>query len=265
VRAIDGSGDLTGWLKSAVRALLLRLGIVIFRRSNGIYIPEGESAALAVRLCGVSDPVIIDGGAHKGSFVDAVRSVRPTARFICFEPDPTLAAALRRRFPGDGTVTIVQCALADKSGSAILNINRSRATNSLLVANDLTKGVLSDQLATVQNIEVQLTTLDDALGSLRVATCDVIKLDLQGFDLLALMGACQALRSAQVVVVEAWFAPVYENTINYIDIIDFLRQRGFELYTLAGLHYGTNDRLLWTDAIFLKAESAFFAEGISIA
>jgi FkbM family methyltransferase len=265
VHAIDGAAELIGWIKSAVRALLLRYGIVIFRRRSGIYIPEGESAALAVRLCGVSDPLIIDGGAHKGSFVDAVRSVGRSARFICFEPDPTLAAALRHRFLGDKTVTIVQCALADKSGRSILNINQSRATNSLLAANDLTRGALSDQLATVQNVEVQVTTLDDALASLKVATCDIIKLDLQGFDMLALMGACHALTSAQVVVVEAWFAAVYENTINYFDIIEFLRRRDFELYTLAGLHYGTNDRLLWTDAIFLKAESALFAEPISIA
>ncbi len=252
------------FLKQVIKRLLASFGLVIFKRSTGIYIGEDETPALALRLCGAVQPIIIDGGAHKGGFVDAVRKLSPGARFLCFEPDPLLAASLRDKFAGRPEVQIVQAALGSTRGTATFNINRSRACNSLASSDGAATGVLGELMTTMERISVEVTTLDDAMVKAGMRTCDIVKLDLQGHDLQALSGAAETLKSAKVVVVEVWYTPVYAGTVTYFKICDFMQRSGFLLYSLAGLHYSTTDRLLWSDAIFLRADSAQFAEPVTI-
>src|SRR5208282_3639638 len=150
-------------IKRAVKWLLSRFGLVIFKRSTGIYIGEEETAALALRLCGIENPLIIDGGAHKGTFVDSVRTVCAGARFLCFEPDPELAAALREKFAADARVSVVQSALGSAGGSATFNINSSRANSSFASSGEGATGKLGSLMATERQIQVEVVALDEAM------------------------------------------------------------------------------------------------------
>jgi len=251
-------------VKQTIKMLMARFGLVIFKRSTGIYVGEDETPALALRLCGTPKPFIVDGGAHKGAFVEAIRVISPQARFLCFEPDPGLATALRQRFAGDPEVQVVQAALGSSCGKATLNINRSRACNSLSSTYDRATGVLGDLMTTLERVEVDVSTLDETMRCVGAKTCDILKLDLQGHDLEALMGARQALSSAKVVIVEVWYAPLYKDAATYLDICHSLRDCGFAIYSLAGLHYSTTDRLLWSDAVFLRADSPELGRPVTI-
>lgn len=239
-----------------LKSLLRRWDVVAFRRSTGLYLPEDEMPALLRRLCDRPAPVVVDGGAHRGDFVRAVRRAVPGARFVCFEPDPELAAGLRDAFAGDGSVTVVAAALADRPGTARLRLNASRATNSLMPGSAQTTGALRDLVATEGVVEVDVTTIDEALGRAGHAGADIVKLDLQGYDHPALRGATRTLEGASVVVVEVWFAPVYEGAADYLAVCTLLQERGFALYALTGLHYAKSDRLLWGDAVFVPRDSA---------
>jgi len=254
----------TRFLKQVIKRLLAAFDLVIFKRSTGIYIGEHEIPALALRLCGAAQPNVIDGGAHKGAFVDTLRKLSPGTRFLCFEPDPLLATGLREKFAADAKVQIVQAALGSVGGTATLNINRSRACNSLASSGGGANGLLGDLMTTVERIEVEVTTLDDAIRHARMPSCDILKLDLQGHDLEALSGASGILKSTTVVIAEVWYAPVYAGRVTYLKICDLLEKSGFSIYSLAGLHYSTTDRLLWCDAIFLRADSAHFGEPVTI-
>jgi len=251
-------------LKLAVKALLARFGVVIFKRSTGIYIAENETPALALRLCGIAEPMVVDGGAHRGSFVEAIRKLSPGARFLCFEPDPLLADALRTKFFRNPEVQIVPSALGSACGTADFNINRSRANNSLLSSSGDTSGRLGEIMETVERIEVEVTTLDEALRRAEFGSCDILKLDLQGHDLQALAGAAHSLRTVRVVIVEVWYAPVYTDSVTFLQIFNLLHDSGFVIYTLAGLHYSTADRLLWSDAIFVRADLPVLIEPLAI-
>jgi FkbM family methyltransferase len=252
-------------VKQIIKAALAAVGVVIFKRSTGIYIGEDETPRLALQLCGSAEPSIIDGGTHKGAFVDAVRKLSPGARFLCFEPDPLLARELKQKYAGDSRVNVVQAALGAAAGVATFNINRSRANNSLASSDGGSTGVLGELMTTVDRISVDVTTLDCAMRSSSMPACDIVKLDLQGHDAEALSGAAETLRSAKVVIVEVWYAPVYSNTVTYLKISDLLQKSGFSIYSLVGLHYSTTDRLLWSDAIFLRSDSPRLAEPVTIA
>jgi FkbM family methyltransferase len=254
----------TRLLKQVLKRLLAQFGLVIFKRSSGLYFAEDKIPALALKLCSTADPLVIDGGAHRGAFVDAIRAVCPGARLVCFEPDPVSASALRERFSGDKNLLMIQSALGADCGNAVFNINRSRATNSLSTMTDATTGLLNQLTTTVDRIEVAVTTLDEAMRAHAFPACDFIKLDLQGHDLEALKGAKVALKSAKVVIVEVWFTLIYARSATFAAICEFMSEHGFAIYSLAGLHYGTDGRLLWSDALFVRNDAEVLKAPVNV-
>ena len=230
------------------------------KRSSRVYLPEDESYWIALEQCGEANPVIIDGGAHKGGTVDAFRVLAPRAEFHCFEPDATLAADLLRKFAGSGEVHVVTAALGESSGKAVFNINASRPTNSLLPAAEDLQADLQGLCKTVERVEVAVTSIDDYCAGQGLDRIDIIKLDLQGYDYQALLGAKSAMRGARVVLVEVLFTEIYKGCHLFPDILRLMGEYGFRLFTLSGIHYGSRDELLWADAIFVKDQPRHSAD-----
>lgn len=240
-------------IKILARGLLKRFGIVAFKRSSRVYIPEDESYRIASNLVGRADPVVIDGGAHLGDMVEKFRALLPRAEFHCFEPDPELAETLLRKFANSPRVRVVQAALGDVVGKAKFNINVSRPTNSLLPTAESLQPDLKQLCELVEQVEVQITTIDEYCRANSIEHVDLIKLDLQGYDYLALKGAITTLGKARVVLVEVLFDEIYKGYHGFPEILNLMLDQGFKLHTLCGLHYGRADELLWADAIFVKS------------
>lgn len=124
--------------------------------------------------------VFVDLGANIGYFsVIAAAAVGPSGRVHAFEPEPTNLKLLRanQALNGLGNLVCHQVAIGEKSGRATLY--RSRGN---LGAHSLLK---EDGLA--DPLEVRLATLDEALAE-ESGAIRLIKIDLQGADLLALRG-----------------------------------------------------------------------------
>ena len=90
------------------------------KRSSRVYLPEDDAYRISVELCGRSDPVIIDGGAHRGGSVAAFSRFAPQAIFHCFEPDPWLAKELAETFLGKPNVRVVMAALGETKGQGLV-------------------------------------------------------------------------------------------------------------------------------------------------
>ena len=240
-------------IKKLLRLALKRFGIVAFKRSSGVYIPEDESYRIVAALVGRSAPVVIDGGAHLGDMAERFGALLSRAEFYCFEPDPTLAETLERKFAGSAQVHVVQAALGDVSGKAKFNINVSRPTNSLLPSSESLQPDLKQLCELVEQVEVDVISIDEYCHANSIDRVDVIKLDLQGYDYLALKGATAMLEKARVVLVEVLFEEIYQGCHCFPDTLNLMIAQGFKLHTLCGLHYGEADELLWADAIFVKS------------
>jgi FkbM family methyltransferase len=236
-----------------IRAFINRCGVIVFKRDSNVYIPDGEIYSIVFKLIGKNDPVIIDGGAHLGDMPLQIRAMSNDAKFYCFEPDPVASAILKSKFNLFPQVQVISAALGDVVGTAQLKINASRPCNSLLNTSKLIPQSLINLFETVEELEVELTTIDDYCHYNQIEQIDCIKLDLQGYDYLALRGADKTLINTKVVIVEVWFKELYLGAHNFSDILAFMTVKGFVLYTLCGIHYGEANELIWADAIFVKS------------
>jgi FkbM family methyltransferase len=127
---------------------------------------------------------VIDAGANEGDYSDVVlREARKRGREIALhaiEPSPRCAARLKARFADRAEVRIVQAALGNRSGTALLYGGNSGSAHASLVSREVLTGA--------GMIEVPLMRLDDYLSEHSIETVHLLKLDVEGFELSALEG-----------------------------------------------------------------------------
>ena len=206
------------------------------------------------------DLVVVDGGAHDGAWAQAL-SRRLSGRFdrVCvhtFEPNRDLIPALHRRLASvPGTRNIA--ALAARPATLTMNINDSPMTSSLLPRGAAAERYFAHATALREARTVEAVALDDWAARAGVDRIDLLKLDLQGYELEALLGARRLLRATAAVLVEVSFVPLYAGGATFGDVDGFLRAHGFKLYNLYHLSTKTCDgQLNGGDALYVRDPAA---------
>lgn len=129
---------------------------------------------------------ILDIGAHIGLFsVFFSKKLNSKGRVICFEPTPGTFQILKRTVELNDlrNCTVVNAAIADKSGSLSFNLTSKDGEGSN--ANSL---VQTER--TVNVTEVKVFSIDDyrRIEKLKI---DILKIDVEGYELNALIGAME--------------------------------------------------------------------------
>ena len=97
------------------------------------------------------------------------------------------------------------------------------------------------------------STLDELLAD-RVSAEDrvLLKLDLEGHEVHALIGASYLLKAVEVVLTEVQFYDINNSgRPTFSDVLEFFRQRGFEIYDIACLSQRPM-RLRMGDVVFVR-------------
>jgi FkbM family methyltransferase len=133
----------------------------------------------------------MDVGSNWGYYaLMAARAVGPSGRVVAFEPHPQNVARIRRNLelnPGLG-VAVEALAVSDGDGTATLTEGSDSGKGTILAEPD-NPGSAS--------IEVRTVSLDNYLAANGIDTVHVMKMDIEGAEVLALEGLADGLRSGR--------------------------------------------------------------------
>ncbi|MFY9468778.1 MAG: FkbM family methyltransferase [Solirubrobacterales bacterium] len=126
------------------------------------------------------DGVFVEGGSHVGLIAMQVASARPNAQVHSFEPHPVKFESLRRNAQRNrARVVLNNVGLSDAPGELAYDADRHA-------------------VATGASGMIHVTSLDHYLADHAVDRVDVMKLDIEGHELDALIGAREALESGRI-------------------------------------------------------------------
>jgi len=199
-------------------------------------------------LLGGRARLIIDGGANEGKETDKFLRRYPRAEIHAFEPIGDLVERMRGRFAGHANVHLHQTALGAAEGELSLNVTAKHAASSLLRPSDWVSAYWKEQMDVVRAVRTPVVRLD---GLFRQEV-DILKLDLQGYELEALKGASDLLPRVKVVMLEVEFVELYEGAPLFADVDGFLRGCGFRLYNIYDPFTQRDGQLVQADAVYLN-------------
>jgi FkbM family methyltransferase len=169
-----------------------------------------------------AETLVWDVGANVGLYAE--KFLAKGAHVICFEPAPAAIEILQAKFGGElaGRVTIVPAALSDTCGTAPMSTDGASPTNQLRVG------------ASVEGlVEVRIMRADDLIRNQKVLPPNVIKIDVEGYELEVLRGFGDLLdaKDLRAVFIEIHFRLLHERGLDRApeEISSRLTQAGFNV------------------------------------
>lgn len=204
------------------------------RRKGGLaWIPEfGGTAAQTPEhrfLAGldISGKVVYDVGAFEGLLT--LFFARQAQRVVCYEPNSRNVARLRKNLELNHiqNVTVREFGLGLKSGSAVLVWDPAMAGAGTVEDTSMAGTIGSQKFAHRQ--EVRITTLDQDLIDARLPAPDLIKVDVEGYELPVLKGGRRLLEALHpALYLEMHGETMNEKRRNVRAIVEYLIQVGYK-------------------------------------
>jgi len=234
-------------LSLAIKERVMRHYLIPFSRS-------GLESSI-VRFLKSDAPInLVDIGASTGEFTAMVGEYCGVRRALLVEPQPKRVADLKKRF-AESRFEVCGCALADKDGSTEMEILNWDYSSSILPVKPTVGG--SNKLIDLgvrEKVRVEVRTLDGVLKAANWAeSIDLLKIDVQGAELLVLKGAPNCLKRTRLIWLEVSFRELYEGAAVFSEIYQFMDAQGFRLLSLAEGFRGEGKELLQGDALFAAA------------
>ena len=212
-------GGALGSLLLSARDRVALLGAALSDNPEGIgTLANDQLAGLLVTRLSKPNSTFLDIGAHIGSVSASVLRYDSSVKIEAIEAMPDKAADLRRKFP---IVKVHECAIGDRETEVAFFVNTRQSGYSSL-------GKPAGQAAeAITAISVPMKTLD---GLVESSAVDVIKIDIEGAELGALLGGQRLIEQCRpTVMFES--APGDANGLGFTKeaMWQFFEQRGYEI------------------------------------
>lgn len=149
-------------------------------------------------------------------------------------------------------MTLHGIALGASDATAVMHVTDFSDASSLLPPG--AAGAAQPGMSEVRQVAVPVHRLDDYRQDKGLPWPDLIKLDIQGYELEALRGAPQCLAAAKAVIAEVSFIAYYERQCLFHDLVQHLAGAGLFL-TALGATTPTGRPLGQADALFMRRDA----------
>jgi len=183
---------------------------------------SGELAFVKNLTTGLDRPVIFDVGANVGDYALACLKANPQAHLHCFEPSRSHFAVLEKRIAGNfphAQVSLNLFGLSDSEREMELNKESDITGLASLNARDLTHIGVDQAIKET----VLLKIGDEYLTSNAIDHVDLLKIDVEGWEMPVLKGFRRALARKLIRAVQFEFGHAHiERRENFRDFYRFL-------------------------------------------
>jgi FkbM family methyltransferase len=203
-----------------------------------------------MRRLGFRPSRIVDIGAYKGEWAEMAGAVFPEASVLMLEAQENKRATLEERKRASRGRLDFRISLLGREARENVEFHQyaqAETAASVLVDH---KSAFSHKLT------CRMQVLDDLLRESNFVAPELLKLDVQGYELEVLKGGEQTMASAQAVLMEVSLIDLYQNNPLLHEVTAFMDARGFRAYDICSLmRRPLDDALCQTDIIFLKRGS----------
>ena len=195
---------------------------------------QSRLADFARDLFGDQVEVIVEVGARDGRETRGFGLLFPRARIVSFECNPQTLPQCREAVAVMDNAVLVEKAVSDRIGEITFypidtDNTEPGAASANPGASSLLRASGKYELETYvqRQISVPTTTLAAVMDELALARIDLLWMDIQGAELMALQGLGERLADVGVIHTEVEFVEIYEGQPLFADIASHLMRRGF--------------------------------------
>lgn len=213
--------------------------------------PECMDRLENMKNCGFDPKVIFDCGASVGYWSWEAGKLFPGCQFVAIEPNDMIIPKTKELLNKMKVKPIIeQCAIGSEDGIAHLNVWDNPETS--MGGSSLKSHVQGEAK---NKLEVKLKKLD-SISTKHNVKPDLIKLDLQGYELEALKGATELLKTTEAFIIEFGCLEAYQNRATPFDLFEIMYANDYCLYDIIDLIYRPYDKALTGgDFFFVKNNS----------
>lgn len=228
---------------SIVNKLLTGKAKEYLKRKVGV--PDMFVSLERLRNLGFNPKQIIDVGAFEGEWTAATTVIFPNAAILMVEAMPQKEAK------------IIPLKANPKIDYEIAVLGAADGKEVFFTELETASSVLEEQAANHNRVARKTSSLNTILKKRNIAKVDLIKLDVQGYELEVLAGFDQYITNTEVILTEASLLEIHKGVPLVRDVINYMGDRGFVLYDICSVSTRRPlDNALWqTDLLFVKENS----------
>ena len=202
----------------------------------------------------IKPDLVIDGGANIGQWAKEVRKTDPSLEIWSYEPLQESRNRLERASQQySNKWKIFPYALGKKNEKRTMNVaSNSQMSSSLLNSN--IHSAIHPEITFSNRQTVEVITLDSLQKDLDNFKNIFLKLDIQGFEMAAILGALKILPKVSIVELESSFSPLYEGETPHHELISKMKSLGFTVWCTSTPSTELSGRQFALDTLLIRED-----------
>lgn len=174
---------------------------------------------------------IIDVGGADGAIAKQFSGNFPNATVYTFEPIANTFKELQDNIEGYSKIKAINKGLGAQVGKhPIFKLSRVTSSSLFPAQEKIRNEFFAENLQHVEEELITISTLDDEIPAQE--DINILKIDVQGYEVEVLKGATATLKNTRIIVVEMQNHELYEGAPKYFELDAYIRSFGFCLYDI---------------------------------